>query len=74
MGPQLGQAAMVRAFLWCSVAALSRSSEEVRVRSQAGVLRVVSVLCLTPLVSARVMCVSRLWVGGRGIALFCSTA
>ncbi|MQL98074.1 hypothetical protein Taro_030774 [Colocasia esculenta] len=29
MGPQLGQAAVVHAFLWCSVAALSRSSEEV---------------------------------------------
>ncbi|MQM20657.1 hypothetical protein Taro_053681 [Colocasia esculenta] len=36
MGPQLGQAAVVCAFFWCSVVALSRSSGEVRGRSQAG--------------------------------------
>ncbi|MQM17081.1 hypothetical protein Taro_050048, partial [Colocasia esculenta] len=32
--PQLGQASVMRSFLWCSVAALSRSSGEVRGRSQ----------------------------------------
>ncbi|MQM14854.1 hypothetical protein Taro_047789 [Colocasia esculenta] len=36
VGLQLGQVAVVRAFLWCSVAALSRSSGEVRGRSQTG--------------------------------------
>ncbi|MQL68741.1 hypothetical protein Taro_000990 [Colocasia esculenta] len=34
MGPQLGKAAVVCAFLWCSVAALSSSSREVRGRIQ----------------------------------------
>ncbi|MQL73278.1 hypothetical protein Taro_005635 [Colocasia esculenta] len=36
LGPQLGQATVVRAFLWCYVVALSRSSGEVGGRSQAG--------------------------------------
>ncbi|MQL98389.1 hypothetical protein Taro_031097 [Colocasia esculenta] len=36
MRPQLGQTTVVRVFLWCSVAALSRSSGEVRGRSQGG--------------------------------------
>ncbi|MQL79515.1 hypothetical protein Taro_011960 [Colocasia esculenta] len=34
VGPQLGQAAVLRAFLWCSVAALSRSSVEAEARAR----------------------------------------
>ncbi|MQL85451.1 hypothetical protein Taro_017975 [Colocasia esculenta] len=36
VGPQLGQAAVVCALLWCSVVALSHSSGDVRGRRQAG--------------------------------------
>ncbi|MQM22977.1 hypothetical protein Taro_056037, partial [Colocasia esculenta] len=48
MGPQLGKAAVVRAFFWCSVVALSHSSGDVRGKSKAGdpVLRCQSIVAL----------------------------